>query len=128
MARRLEAEQQRRRRAEAARQRRAEEEELSRRVEEAEAEKKRRKEEELRLQREREEEARRARLEEERLRESLKPRKCQRCSGTGRCCMCQGEGSVDVLFLAPHVGSKHQPILQGRRPRGCRRELDSSRM
>lgn len=115
-----EAEKQRLRRAEAARQRRAEEEELSRRVEEAEADKKRRKEEEHRLQLQREEEARKARLEEARLLESMKPRKCQKCNGTGRCSNCQGEGSVDVLFLAPQVGKRHMPIPQGRRPRGCR--------
>lgn len=115
-----EAEKQRLRRAEAARQRRAEEEELSRRVEEAEADKKRRKEEEQRLQLQREEEARKARLEEARLLESMKPRKCQKCNGTGRCSNCQGEGSVDVLFLAPQVGKRHMPIVQGRRPRGCR--------
>ncbi|CAK8987978.1 Uncharacterized protein SCF082_LOCUS1192 [Durusdinium trenchii] len=120
VARKLEAEKQRLRRAEAARQRRAEEEELSRRVEEAEADKKRRREEEQRLQLQREEEARRARLEEERLLESMKPRKCTKCSGTGRCSNCQGEGSVDVLFLAPQVGKRHTPIPQGRRPRGCR--------
>ena len=118
--RRQEAEKQRLRRAEAARQRAAEEEELSRRVEEAEADKKRRKEEEHRLQLQREEEARRARLEEERLLESMKPRKCPKCNGTGRCSNCQGEGSVDVLFLAPYVGTRHIPIPQGRHPRGCR--------
>ncbi|CAE6960127.1 unnamed protein product [Symbiodinium natans] len=119
-AKKLETERQRLRRAEVARIRRAEEEELRRRVEEAEQDKRRRKEEELRLQMQREEEARRAKLEEERLLELMQPRKCQRCEGSGRCANCQGEGSVDVLFLAPSVGSRPMPILQGRRPRGCR--------
>ncbi|CAE7157489.1 unnamed protein product [Symbiodinium pilosum] len=119
-AKKQEAERQRLRRAEVARIRRAEEEELRRRVEEAEQDKRRRKEEELRLQMQREEEARRAKLEEERLLELMQPRKCQKCEGTGRCSNCQGDGSVDVLFLAPAVGSRPMPILQGRRPRGCR--------
>mmetsp|Transcript_61459 Transcript_61459/g.143851 ORF Transcript_61459/g.143851 Transcript_61459/m.143851 type:complete len:358 (-) Transcript_61459:124-1197(-) len=119
-AKKLETERQRLRRAEVARIRRAEEEELRRRVEEAEHDKRRRKEEELRLQMQREEEARRAKLEEERLLELMQPRKCQKCEGSGRCANCQGEGSVDVLFLAPSVGSRPMPILQGRRPRGCR--------
>mmetsp|Transcript_28009 Transcript_28009/g.63050 ORF Transcript_28009/g.63050 Transcript_28009/m.63050 type:complete len:351 (-) Transcript_28009:102-1154(-) len=119
-AKKQEAERQRLRRAEVARIRRAEEEELRRRVEEAEQDKRRRKEEEHRLQMQREEEARRAKLEEERLLELMQPRKCQKCDGTGRCVNCQGEGSVDVVFLAPAVGTRPMPILQGRRPRGCR--------
>jgi len=107
--------------AEAERRRKAEEEARRALFNTAEQERRRTlaQEEAERLAREAEAEARRKKEAEERERRRQQPRPCEKCSGTGKCTECSGDGFVPTFYLSCEVQDKAS--ARGRLPRGCPR-------